>query len=199
MIGLAGGIGAGKSTVARILAEFGCVVVDSDELGRAALRDPEIRRTIVSWWGAGVLDASGEVDRRAVASIVFTDASQRARLESLTHPWIEARRLERFAAAPAGARALVIDAPLLYEAGLDASCDAVVFVDADRSARVRRVMETRGWDESELGRREESQLPLDEKRRRAHHMVRNTGDLSVLRDRVRAVLEAIVERSRQNA
>lgn len=196
VIGLAGGIGAGKSTVAKALAELGCLVSDSDAAARAALRDPEIRKTLVSWWGSSVLDAQGEIERSKVASIIFADPGQRKRLEGLTHPWIEARRLEQFAAAPASTPALVIDAPLLLEAGLDRLCDAVIYVDAARPERLRRVMATRGWDEAELSKREKAQMPLDEKRRRADHVVQNNGDFSELKELVRRVLNEIVKTPR---
>ncbi|MHC5004807.1 MAG: dephospho-CoA kinase, partial [Planctomycetota bacterium] len=171
VIGLSGGIGAGKSTVADLLAGFGCVVTRSDDDGRAALRDPEIRATIVGWWGREVLGPDGEIDRGAVARIVFADPAQRVRLEALTHPWIEARRVEQWRRAPAGAPAFVIDAPLLFEAGLDGQCDAVIFVDADPAVRLRRVREGRGWDEAELTAREDSQMPLDAKRAKADYVV----------------------------
>jgi dephospho-CoA kinase len=143
VIGIAGGIGSGKSTVARVLAELGCVVCDSDALGRAALRDPVIRQELVRWWGDDIVDARGEIDRGAVAAIVFRDPAERRRLEGLTHPWIEARRREQFAGAPDSATAFVIDAPLLYEVGLDAECDAVIFVETERAIRLDRLRASR--------------------------------------------------------
>jgi dephospho-CoA kinase len=194
IIGLAGGIGAGKTAVAKALADLGCVVTHSDDDGRAALRDPEIRDTLVEWWGRDVLDADGHVDRGAVARIVFADDNERRRLENLTHPWIEARRLTQFEHAPEDAPALVIDAPLLFEAGLSDACDAVIFVDCPRNERLARVRATRGWDEEELKRREESQLPLDAKRSRADYVIRNVGDLAGMEAQVRTVLSEIVER-----
>jgi dephospho-CoA kinase len=191
VIGLAGGIGAGKSTVGRILAELGCLVTESDADGRAALRDREIRAKLVEWWGADVLDGDGEIDRSAVARIVFADPEQRKRLESLTHPWIERRRMEQWDAASPETRAFVIDAPLLFESGLDANCDVVIFVDADRALRTRRVATERGWDEAELTRREESQMLLDEKRSRADYVVENNGDQEALKAQVRRILNEI--------
>jgi dephospho-CoA kinase len=196
IIGIAGGIGSGKSAVAAILAEAGCIVADSDEMGRAALRDPRIRETLVAWWGPEVLDGSGAVDRGAVARIVFADAAELDRLEALTHPWIEARRRAVFEAAPREAPAFVIDAPLLFEVGLDDLCDAIIFVEAPRELRLRRIQATRGWDEAELARREESQLPLDEKRSRADYVVRNDGDLRELSAQVHTILGTIVETRR---
>lgn len=196
IIGLAGGIGSGKSTVARMLGELGCVVADSDATARAALHDPAIRRRIVDRWGADVLDGGGEIDRSKLAGIVFADSTQRKALETIMHPWIEARRRELFAAAPGDAPALVIDAPLLFEAGLDAECDTVIFVDAPREVRLERVKAARGWDEAELKRREESQLPLDEKRRRADDILINNGDVGELHELVCRALRRIVETCR---
>lgn len=194
VIGLCGGVGAGKTEVARLLAELGCVVVNSDELARQALRDPAIVAALKQWWGDGILDSTGMVDRSRVAAIVFNDPAERRRLEGLTHPWIERRRRAIFAAAPPGTKALVIDAPLLLEVGLDRECDAVIFVEADQAARLARVRQSRGWDERELNRREAAQLPLDEKRRRADDIIVNTGDLNSLREQVRRVFEQILLR-----
>jgi dephospho-CoA kinase len=192
VIGLTGGVGAGKSTVAGMLADLGCVVVNSDELGRQALRDPAIRDQIVAWWGRSVLDASGEIDRSAIARIVFAAADERRRLEALVHPWIEARRKQVFASAPRDAPALVIDAPLLLEAGLDRECDAVIFVDAPLRQRQERVRRERGWNEGELARRELTQVSLDRKRSGAHHVVVNDGNLDALASKVRETLQEIL-------
>jgi dephospho-CoA kinase len=195
VIGLVGGIGSGKSTVAGIMRELGCVVADSDDYARKALREPAIRDRIVEWWGKDVLDPkTREVDRRKLASIVFADPAQRRRLEGLTHPWIEARRRELFASAPQGTKALVIDAPLLLEAGLDRECDAIIFIDTPAELRAKRVASTRGWSEEQLHAREKAQMPLDEKRRIADHVLVNGGDLKHLRDAVARTLEQIVKR-----
>jgi len=196
-IGLAGGIGAGKTSVANMLAELGCVVSDSDAAARQALLDPLIKKRISEWWGKDVLDESGEIDRAKIASIIFAETSKRRRLERLTHPWIEARRKELFASAPQSTTALVIDAPLLFEAKLDRACDAVIYVDADETTRLARVTASRGWTPEQLAQREGSQLPLDEKRRRADYVVENQGDLGELKARVRRVLDQIVESCRK--
>jgi dephospho-CoA kinase len=191
VIGVTGAIGGGKSTVAAILARLGCVVSDSDAEARAVLDEPDVRARLAEWWGRGVLDEAGEVDRAAVARIVFGDPEQRRRLESLVHPRVHAQRRRRFAAAPPEAPALVMDVPLLFEAGLDAECDAVVFVDASFDVRADRVARSRGWSRAELARREASQMPLDEKRRRADHVIVNEGAREALEDRVRELLRSI--------
>jgi len=192
VIGLAGGIGSGKSTVARLLAELGCVVSDSDAEAKACLGRPEVRAALVGRWGDRVLGADGAVDRGAVARIVFVDPGERAWLESVIHPLLRGvRESARRAAAEAGAAGFVIDAPLLFEAGLDGECDAVIFVECPRAERLRRVASSRGWDESELSRREKAQWPLDEKRRRSDYFVQNAGDPDALRAGVREILDQI--------
>ncbi len=191
ILGIAGGVGAGKSTVAGILAGLGCVVADSDVLGREALRDPDLRDKIVSWWGTGVLDESGEIDRAAVARIVFARPRQRRRLESLVHPWIRSRRRALFEQAPPDTRALVIDAPLLFEADLDRECTAVIFVETDRPQRLARLADSRGWHETELARREESQISLDDKRARSDYVVINNGDLDELSEQIHRILNEL--------
>jgi dephospho-CoA kinase len=191
VIGLVGGIGAGKSAVASIWAELGCAVSHSDDLARSAFEEQSIRDVLLAWWGPRILDALGRIDRRAIGAIVFADEAERRRLEGLVHPWIERAREASFAAAPPSTRAFVIDAPLLFEAGLDRICDAVVFIDAPSAARLERLGRTRGWSADELARREAAQWPLDRKRASAHHVLRNAGDMAALRDEARRLLETI--------
>ena len=197
VIGIAGGIGSGKSFVARQFGEEGCAVIDSDAQVKAAYRDPAIRETLREWWGEEVLLPGGDINRAAVARKVFADEGERRRLEGLIHPWVaEARRREMSAAAnDPQVVAYVWDTPLLFEAGLDAECDAVVFVDAPAEQRLRRVRQTRGWDEAELLRRQKSQWPLDKKRRISDHVVTNTADADYTRGQVREVLSRILARS----
>jgi dephospho-CoA kinase len=192
VIGLAGGIGAGKSVVATMLAELGCMISDADAAGREALRDSAIRKQLLQWWGETILDRSGAVDRAKVATIVFNDPRERIRLEALTHPWIHQRRHDEFAFAGPEIKAFVIDAPLLFETNLDDECDAVIFVDAPEKLRRERVRRERGWDAAELARRESVQLALDEKRKRADHVISNDGDLSGLRAQVHDVFHTIM-------
>ena len=191
-IGLAGGIGAGKSRVAALLAELGCVVSDSDADARAVLADPEVIDTLRSLWGDEVVGVDGAIDRGKVAGRVFTDVEERRRLESVLHPRIHERRAARFAAAPPDTRAFVIDAPLLFEAGLDAECDAVIFVDASRPTRLARVAANRGWSDEELARRESAQWPIDRKRSLATLIIDNTtNDEDFLRTETRKALEQL--------
>lgn len=189
VIGLVGGVGSGKSEVARILAERGFVVIDADRLAKQALERPDVKQRLVGWWGGAVLNPDGTVDRSAIAAIIFADPEQRRRLEALTHPIVKESRRDYAARAAAERRpGAVLDAPLLIEAGSDADCDLVVFVDAPELARLHRVKESRGWDEHELRRREKAQLPLEEKRRRADLVIVNDAGRDELERRVEQVL-----------
>lgn len=205
VIGLTGSIGAGKTLVAEILASLGCLVSDSDALARAALADPAIRAQLVAWWGSTVLNSQGEINRSAVASIIFaapsaTTAQQaaakqdRLRLEALSHPWIALRRNELFAAALPSTKALVIEAPLLLESAMQDQCDAIWMVDAPFSLRLERVKASREWPEAELRRREIVQMPLDLKRKLAHDVLINDSSVESLRAQVARILSLTLEK-----
>ena len=200
VIGLVGGVGSGKSAVARAFEKLGCVVSDSDKAVREVLARPEVVDTLVCWWGEGILDSEKQVDRKKVADRVFKDPFERRRLEALVHPLVRENRGDLIARArSSGAKGVVVDAPLLFEAGVDAECDAVVFVDAKRSVRLGRVREHRGWDEAELDRRENAQMPLEEKRRRSDHVLPNNGTLDELESRAAKLLASIRKHCRDRA
>lgn len=194
IIGLAGGVGSGKSYIASLLEDLGCMVIDADASARAALKRNDVKRTLIEWWGEGILDEHGHVDRRQLADRVFDAPDQRKRLEVLIHPLVAADRDEqiRLANADPDVRAVVLDVPLLFEVGLDEKCDRVIFVDAPRATRLKRVSEQRGWTEKELDRREKNQLPLDTKRAKAHNVISNDSESdrsAHLRDQLRRILE----------
>ena len=197
VIGIAGGIGSGKSFIARLFGEIRCAVVDSDAQVKAAYRDPAVIETIRRRWGDAMFLADGEINRPAVAKKVFSDEAERRWLEGLIHPWVaEARRREMSAAAEdPQVVAYVWDTPLLFEAGLNGECDAVVFVDAPWEQRLARVRQGRGWDEAELLRRQKSQWPLDKKQRISDYVLTNTADADDARGQVREVLSRILART----
>jgi dephospho-CoA kinase len=195
VIGLAGGVGSGKSAVAAELARAGYLVIDSDKLARQALDRPAVRAELIKWWGTRVLKGDGRVDRGAVAKIVFADPAERQRLEALVHPLVKSGRSDLVERARAqGAPGVVIDAPLLFEAGSDAECDYVMFVEAPPEVRLDRVRRTRGWDRAELDRREKAQIPLEDKRGRSDIVVVNDSDEAALARRVREALAQLVAR-----
>ncbi|HEY3246375.1 MAG TPA: dephospho-CoA kinase [Phycisphaerae bacterium] len=191
---MCGGIGAGKSTVAELLAECGAVVIDSDALSHAALNDPVIRAQLRRWWGPAVFDSSGRVDRQAVAGIVFKTPPENERLKGLLYPWIAAARREQVAKLQVDPRVplIVLNSPLLFEAGLDAECDGIIFVDAERDVRLARVRATRGWSATELERRENLQMPLDIKRAKADYILRNNSSIDELRVEIKTLFPRLV-------
>jgi len=195
LIGLAGGIGSGKTTVASMLKELGAAVISSDALNREVLETPEVRRAIGQWWG--VLHTDGSVDRAALRRVISSDPEARRRLEQLTHPLVAERRLALTAqyAADPQTRAIVWDSPLLFEVGLADACDAVIFVEADESVRRERVARERGWSPEELRRLEETQKPLDFKRASADYRVVNNSDRDALRSQVERVFSQILSGS----
>jgi dephospho-CoA kinase len=172
VIGLLGGIAAGKTAVAGMLAQLGATVVSADDIGHAVLDRPAIRARIVARWGADVLGEDGRVDRGQLARKAFADPQELLALEALMHPPILDAMRQQIAQArrsPA-VRAVVVDAPLLVEAGLDRDCDVLVFVDCPREVRLARVA-ARGWEAGELDRREGRQQALDVKRQRARFIL----------------------------
>jgi len=175
---------------------LGCAVSDSDEVGAEVLKRAEVVKKLVEWWGDAILDGFGAVDRKKVAGIVFGDSEQRERLEGLVHPLIHEDRRAliekcRSDGGKMGGRGVIVDAPLLYEAGVDSECDAVVFVQTPKRIRAQRVLESRGWDEFELDRREKAQMGLEHKRDRADHIVTNGGSLDELLPQVTRILDEI--------
>ncbi len=194
IVGLAGGVGAGKSTVAQIMADLGGGVISSDQLSSIEINSPDVRDQIVRWWGQSMLQPDGTVDRKQVAALVFADPAQRHRLEALIHPRIAVRRADTMQELDSQPkiRFIVIDSPLLYETDLDLMCDAVVFIDADLEVRRERSEKLRGWPEGELSRREKSQQPLDMKRARADHICKNNSNQADLRKQVERIVTQIL-------
>ncbi len=196
VIGLAGGIGSGKSWVGRQLQDLGCGIVDSDTAAHAVLRLPEVKDQLVRWWGKQVLDAAGEPDHSAIAAETFGKAENLRRLNALVHPRVAAlrdRQMADFLADPR-IKAVVWDTPLLFEAGLDRDCDAVIFVKTPYDKRLQRVRQTRGWSAEDLVKREKMQIPLDKKEHLADYIVDNSGDALACLHQIRDVFSQILAR-----
>ena len=191
IIGITGGIGSGKSLVANFLQDNGCVVADADANTKIVLARGEVQQLLIDWWGDKVIDSSGDINRSFVASIVFSDAKARERLESLIHPLVQELQEKAFNSVPNNAIALVIDAPLLMESGLDQQCDVIIFVACPIETRLKRVIDSRGWNEEQLRNREVVQIGLDTKRSSADHIIINDGDIAYLEQQMRLVLALI--------
>jgi dephospho-CoA kinase len=182
IIGLTGGIAAGKSTVSRRWAGHGAVIVDADVLAREAVAPGSAGLgRVAERFGAGVIAADGSLDRAALGAIVFADADARADLNAITHPEVWRLAGERFAAAEAADpdAVVVYDVPLLAEAseGRPIRFDAVVVVDAPAAERVERLVAHRGMDRAEAERRIGAQASDADRLALADHVVDATGSL----------------------
>ncbi|MCE5327405.1 MAG: dephospho-CoA kinase [Planctomycetaceae bacterium] len=193
VIGILGGVGAGKSTVAATLNRLGCPVVDADVLGHQMLDEPEVRGEVTAALGAGALDAQGRIDRRKVAEIVFNNPQALAALNAVMHPRMRRRLEDLIAAAGAdeGAPAVVLDAAIMVETGWNSLCTAMIFVEADPETRSRRAASARGWDQAMWKRREDSQISLDIKRSMCQYSVYNCSSETDLEQQVREVFTRI--------
>ena len=185
LVGLTGGIGSGKSTVARMLEERGAVVFDADLLAREAVEPGTSGHTaVLERFGADVLAPGGELDREALASIVFADPSARRDLEQIVHP--EVRRLfaEGSEAYHDTDRIVVFSAPLLVESGMHTAFEILVVISATVATQIERLMRQRGMSEAAIRARIDAQAPLEDKAAVADFLVDNGGTLAELESQV---------------
>ncbi|MCZ2824894.1 MULTISPECIES: dephospho-CoA kinase [unclassified Modestobacter] len=182
-IGLTGGIGSGKSTVAALLAERGAVVVDADRLAREVVAPgtPGLA-AIAEEFGSDVLAEDGALDRAALAAVVFADPAARARLDAIVHPRVRARAAELAAAAPSGS-VVVQDVPLLVETGQAGSFDLVLVVETDPETRVARLLD-RGLSAADARARIASQATDEQRRAVADVVLHNDGGRAALAEQV---------------
>jgi dephospho-CoA kinase len=181
VIGIVGGIGSGKSSVARWVAarHSDVKLVSGDEIGHEVLTESAVRDAIRKRFGEPVFNADGQINRKTLGQVVFGSSrehqSARVDLERIVHPKIRETIAGKIAnSAAAGKRAVLLDAAILFEAGWNDLCRAVVFIDVPRDERIARLRETRGWDEGETERRESSQASLELKRSRSQFVVDNS-------------------------
>jgi dephospho-CoA kinase len=186
VIGLVGGIGAGKSAAAAAMARRGGRVVDGDRLGHAALELPDVKRQLVERWGRRVLKPGGAANRRAIAGIVFDNPVELKALEGMVFPHIGRRAREEIEAAQAdpAVRFVVLDAAVMLEAGWADACDRIVYVDASRDARLARLAARSGWTPDEVAAREAAQLAPEAKRAHAGAVLTNDGTPGELQEQV---------------
>jgi dephospho-CoA kinase len=185
LIGLTGGVGSGKSTVAGILRDLGADIVDADEASHAvyAPGTPGFD-AVVGEFGPEYV-SGGQVDRRRLGLLVFEDADARRRLNAIVHPLVREWMAERTReAAERGAEVVIQDVPLLYENGLEDLFSSVVLVYVPPEMQLERLVEGRGLDLDRARAMIAAQMPIDEKRRRAHHVIDNSGSRDETRRQV---------------
>ena len=185
VVGLTGGIGSGKSTVAAMLAERGAVVVDADRLARdAVLPGTPGYGEVVGRFGPGVVCPDGTLDRRALAGVVFDDPSALADLNAIVHPPVRAAIADRLAALEGTDAVVVLEIPLLVESGRSYGASTVIVVDCPEEVAIARLVEGRGMDEGDARRRIAAQISRSERLAAADVVIDNAGSPDALEHRV---------------
>ncbi|MGI6632790.1 MAG: dephospho-CoA kinase [Bacillota bacterium] len=202
VIGLTGGIASGKSTVSSMLSELGAVIIDADRLTRE-VQSPSsgALEEIRTAFGDEVILPDGSLDRRKLAEVVFRDRDALELLGSIIHPRVIARTEELLREMQSAAleegrvRIVVVDAPLLLEAGVDRITDEVWVVALCRDEQVRRLMKREGYTRDEALSRIDSQMPLEEKKKRADHIIDNSGSVQETKEQVFTLWQSLERRS----
>jgi dephospho-CoA kinase len=198
IIGILGGIGSGKSTVAAEFAKLGCKVIDADKIAHELLDEPAVKEKVVGLFGQDILDPAGKIDREKLAEVVFADArklspaalgseqnSPLARINEIIHPLVlqRAQELINQYDCQNQVKAIVLDMPLLVEVGWDKRCDKLIFVDCRQELRLDRAKKL-GFDKNQVKIRENFQISLDNKANLADNTIENNSDFSVLAKQV---------------
>jgi dephospho-CoA kinase len=196
--GLTGGIGTGKSTVAAVFAEAGAVIIDADEIARdvVAKGRPAWCR-IVAHFGRDVLLPDGDIDRKKLGAIIFNDPRQKVHLDRIVHPHVIAeteKQLKEIESVQPQA-VVILDVPLLIEAGMDRDLDDVIVVYTPEAVQLKRLMHRDRLTAAEGLSRIRSQMPIEEKKRRATVVIDNSASPAVTRQRVLKVFADLQRRS----
>lgn len=192
-VGLTGGIGSGKSTVARMLGGAGFAVVDADQVARDIMTPGSpVLEEVAAAFGADLIGDDGVLDRGELARRAFATTEDTQRLNAITHPAIRAESERRFAAAEeAGEQAVIYDMPLLVDLGLNQDMDLTVVVDVDKEERIRRLVDKRGLDEADARARMAQQIDDATRLAAADVVIDNNGPLDALEPQVAALIKKI--------
>ena len=195
IIGILGGIGSGKSTVAELFAQLGCVVIDADKIAHQALEEPVIKQKTVDFFGQKILDSSGQIDRKTLADIAFGNKEKLSKLNSIIHPLVLHRceTLIETYNSQAEVKAIVLDMPLLLEAGWQNRCNKLIFVDCKDELRADRAKKIGIFNKNQLKIRENFQISLDNKAKVSDNTVDNNSDLSALAEQVTEIFSNIIK------
>jgi dephospho-CoA kinase len=195
LVGLTGGIGSGKSTVARLIADCGIPVLDADQIAReiVAPGEPALAEIAALWPNA--VAADGTLDRLTLGALVFADPEARAKLQAITHPKIQSRAMDRVRALEAeGHKVAVYEAALLVETGRHKDFDSLIVVTAPEDTQVNRAVARGPLSEVEVRARLGAQLPLEQKTKVASHVIDNGGSLESTRSQVIRLVDDLQRR-----
>ncbi|MCI9596308.1 MAG: dephospho-CoA kinase [Firmicutes bacterium] len=192
VIGLTGGIGAGKSTVSAYLQTKGFVIIDADQIARQVTAPGSpLLAELGREFGTDILTEEGGLDRKTLAAIVFADVEKRKKLDSLTHGRIIQRIQEQMETYEATGihRGIIIDAPLLFETGLNEKCQKTWLVTAKQDIRITRVCARDGMTAAEVAARIRNQMDDEEKKKRADRIIDNSGTIEELKQQIQELIE----------
>lgn len=193
VIGILGGIGSGKSTVAGAFAELGFVLIDADAIAHEVLNEPDAAEQLTARWGAGIVNPEGRIDRARVAAIVFDSERELEFLNRLVHPRVLDRAEEMIETFHERTKVcgIVLDIPLLLEVGWEKKCDYLVFVDCSEEKRRFRIEKKAQINVEQLKNRENFQISLDKKKLIAHYIINNNSDKSDIAEQVAQIFSSI--------
>lgn len=182
IIGLTGGIASGKSTVSNYLRELGAFIIDSDKVAHSIIKkDKPAYQKIEERFGSSILDKSGEINRSRLAGIIFDDYEKKRELEEITHPFILDEIYEKMEEIKDKYRIIILDAPLLYETGLDRAVDQTWVVYVDKELQLERLMKRDQLSYNEAAKRINAQLSLEKKKEMADFVIDNNGSIKQLK------------------
>jgi dephospho-CoA kinase len=194
VIGILGGIGSGKSTVANQFAKLGCKVIDTDEIAHELLERADVIQKVKASFGQAIFNSQGKIDRRKLAKIVFEDSAKISILNEIIHPLVLARTeaLIKEYSGQNEVKAIVLDMPLLLEVGWEKRCDKVIFVDCRGDLRLQRAEKMGILNEEALKIRENFQISLDKKKSIADNTIDNNSGFEALAEQVADILSDVV-------
>lgn len=196
IIGILGGVGSGKSTVAAEFVKLGCKAIDADKIAHQLLETEAVKSRVITSFGADILDSAGKIDRVKLAKLVFCSNEKLSVLNNILHPLVLGRveqLISEYNHQPEVV-AIVLDMPLLAEVGWEKRCDMLIFVDCKRGLRAKRAGKNGFFNKKQLETRENFQISLDNKIHIADNTIDNNSDFSVLVGQVADIFQCIVNK-----
>jgi dephospho-CoA kinase len=195
IIGILGGIGSGKSTVAGLFSKLGCGVIDADKIAHQMLKKTLIKKELQKLFGSGIISKKGKIDRRKLAEAAFKSRQKAAQLNRIIHPAVLSRieqLIKEYNRQP-GIKAIVLDVPLLAETGWTKRCDKLIFVSCNLKNRLKRAKKSGLFDKNKLKIREKFQISLDKKRKIAENIVDNNVGLANVKKQILKIFSNFME------
>jgi dephospho-CoA kinase len=195
IIGILGGVGSGKSTVAEEFVKLGCAVIDADKIAHELLDEPVVKNQVVASFGKAILDSAGKINHKKLADIVFADGNKLSALDKIIHPLVlkQTEELIEQINRQNQVKAIVLDMPLLVEVGWAKRCDKLIFVDCKRQIRAERAKKTGIFNENQLKIRENFQISLDKKSSIADNIIDNNSGFSALAEQVTNIFACVMD------